>query len=131
MYHTSTGDTEVPKQLAITYGYSLFRIDLTEELPRGGDNFQSLDDALDDPRFADWTWVFFDATASDKLSEFVHHADKVVYVFGHDIDGYGRPLNQLPGALVSINTGLPEGVEHTAAICAEAAIVHRFYQVDA
>lgn len=131
MHHNLAGDGPSPQLLATQYEYTLMRIDTTGMMPIGPTVFSSLDEALDAPRWADWTWVFFDAKAGDKLSKFVHQKDKTVYVFGHDVDGWGRSLNQLPGALVQIDTGMPLGTEHTADLCAEAVIVHRFYQVDA
>ena len=120
-----------PQLLATQYGYSLMKVDSAKVLMKGPAIFESLDHAFDDIRWLNWTWVFFDAKAVDKLSKFVHQQDKIVYVFGDDVAGWGRPLNQLPGALVHIDTGMPLGTEHTADLCAEAVIVHRFYQVDA
>ena len=129
LHHNKSGDSPEPGLLATLFGYSIMWIDLEGDMPAGPTVFTSLDDALADPRWLRWTWIFVDATASDDLSKFGHQ-DKTVYVFGDEVEGWNRSTDQLPGALLHVDTDLPRGTEHTVALCVEAIIVHRFYQVD-
>ena len=131
LYYSDPKENTEPQSLCAMYGYTLARIDLTGTLTPGPFIFQSIDDALEDIRWKNWTWIFCDPQASDPLSKFQHQKDKCIYVFGDDIKGYDRVLDQLPGALMNIDTGLAREFEHTAAQCAEAVIIHRYYQVDA
>lgn len=127
LHHTGTGASAEPQLLCNKYGYTLWRLDPKKQLPKSGDNFKSLDEALEDPRFKGWNWVFFDEKASDSLDKFVHQNKiSTVYVFGSDTDGWDRSLDALPGTLVRIP---PDGA-HTQAFCAAAVINHRYYQVD-
>ena len=131
LHHTGTGASAQPQAMCNMYGYTLLRIDLLGNMPKGGHRFDDLDEALADPRFKDWTWIFFDPRAGDPLNKFVHQKDNTIYVYGDDVDGWGRSLDQLPGALVRIDAS-PEAPElHTASECAVSTIIHRYYQVDA
>ena len=131
LHHNEAGDDPLPLQLATLFDFNLWRIDPSGVMPKGPTVFPSLDAALEDILFAGWTWTFFDAHASDPLSKVVHQAKKEVYVFGHDVQGWDRSPDQLPGSLITIDTALPPGTEHTADQCALTAMVHRFYQKDA
>lgn len=133
LHHTATGASGNVAQLCAMYGYTLHRIDLVGDMPIGPTVSKGLDEALLDPRWVNWNWTFFDALIQpDKLSTFVHQRTNAVYVFGSDLGdkGWDRPLDALPGALVAIDSDLGDGFSHTAAHCAEAVIIHRYYQVD-
>lgn len=130
MHYTGAESLGEVQQFCMTYGYTLCQIDTTGTLVSGGNVYSSLDDMLADVRFKGWTWTFFDPTVStDTLSKANHQRDKEIYAFGPD-DGWDRPLDQLPGALVGIDTALGDGFEHTAPMCAAAVMIHRYYQVD-
>ncbi len=132
LHYETPGENNEPKRLAMLYDYPLFEIDPQGLMPAAGNHLPSLQAALDDPRWKNWTWVFFDADpACDPLSTFRHPRDKAVYVFGSDTDGWDRDLDGLPGALVRVDTAPSTPEEHTAALMAEVVIVHRYYQVDA
>ena len=121
LHHTGTGASANATILCSKYGYNLFRIDLSGQLS-GGTVFSSLGEALEDFRFTDWAWVFFDQQGQQSLNNYQHKAEKIIYVFGCDIKGFDRP--DLPGEVIKI---LPD-VEHTQSFCSEAVIHHRFYQ---
>ena len=114
------------------YGFTMMRIDTKKKLLPGPSVFYSLQDALDDIRFKGWTWYFFasDPDECDSLAVIGHVKDKAVYVFGHDVDGWQRSLDSLPGTLVYIPSDMYSPRRMTSALAAESAIVHRFFQVD-
>jgi len=127
LHHTGTGASAGTALLCAKYGYTLMRIDLLGSLPIGGMVFKNLDEALEDPRFKGWTWIFFEQGSSDLLSGLAHQPDKVIYVYGSDTDGWDRSSEALPGALIHI----APNESHTQAFCSETTIQHRYYQVDA
>ena len=49
----------------------------------------SLAEAIDDPLFIGYTWVWLDHRADQYLHEYQHPIDNVVYVLGHDVSGFG------------------------------------------
>ena len=127
VHHTGTGASANAKLLCASYGYNLFKIDLLGTLPPGPTVFPNLDAALESLLFKGWSWTFFDRYASDSLTDHVHQPDGEIYVFGSDTEGFDRSTEALPGSLIHI----PPDFEHTQAFCSEAAINHRYYQVDA
>lgn len=127
VHHTGTGASANAKLLCGKYDYNLWMIDLLGTLPPGPTVFNNLDEALESLLFKGWTWTFFVREASDSFTGYVHQRVKTVYVFGSDTEGFDRANDALPGALITI----PPDVDHTQAFCSEAAINHRYYQVDA
>lgn len=129
-------DGEQPMRLAVQqmcdmYGYDLRCIDCTGKLlAMSRDHHRDLDDALNDPRFAGWDWVFFDSKSSRGLDTFQHPSDNVVYAFGSDLDGWGVPISALPGSVLHLKSGFAPERQHLQMLCVMTAIVHRFYQVD-
>lgn len=117
--------------ICMTYGYHLINIDLVGNLlEKSTEPYASLDEALVDPRFTGWTWVFFDPKAPKSLDTFTHPVDKVVYVFGSDNEGFGIPVEELPGETLHLKSDYAPTYEHFAITCLTIVAVHRFYQVD-
>lgn len=111
------------------YGYYLMLIDnVGDLLPVSGEPFKDLDEALADPRFRGWTWVFFDPKAEKGLESFEHPTDHVVYVFGHDVEGL--PILDVPGAALHLKSCNHDSYEHHALACLVSVAVQRFYSVD-
>ncbi len=115
------------------YDYLLTPIDCTadKELTSvsKANAYDSLDEALNDPRFAGWGRVFFDAKAPDGLETFTHPADKVLYIFGHDSTGFNG--HDLSGETVlHLKSCHGPDYEHFALSCLCTVAAHRFYQVD-
>lgn len=113
------------------YGYHLRVIDTEGGLRAlSREPYVDLDEALTDPRFDGWQWVFADADGATPLEEFQHPADNVVYVFGHDVNGFDRDVSLLPGSTVSLKSVHSSSYEHHALACLATMAVHRFYQTD-
>ncbi len=117
--------------LCAMYGYHLRNVDQVGDLLKlSREPYANLDEALVDPRFAGWTWVFLDPNGATALEDFTHPADDVVYVFGGDIDGFDRDVSLLPGATIQLKSVYPETHKHHALACVSTVATHRFYQVD-
>lgn len=52
--------------------------------------FATLEDAQ--KAYPSHEWLYLDHNASDSLDDYVHPADNVVYVAGHDRDGFGSSV---------------------------------------
>lgn len=135
LYHHENCEGIPPRVEADRYcalfGYYLRLIDFVGDLLAvTNDVYSTLQEALDDPRFEDWTWVFIDSKATDKLEDFQHPEDKVVYVFGADTDGFARHGKPLKGPRLLVSNAYPDGYEHYAVTCIPVVATHRFYQVD-
>ncbi len=51
------------------------------------DSYNTLEDAQ--AAYPDHEWIYLDRNATTHISEYQHPLDNVVYVVGHDADGYG------------------------------------------
>lgn len=117
--------------LCAMYGYHLRIVDQVGDLLKlSREPYADLDEALTDPRFAGWTWVFFDPDGNTALEDFTHPADDVVYVFGGDIDGFDRDVALLPGETIQLKSVHSQTYQHHALACVSTVATHRFYQVD-
>lgn len=91
-------------QMVAMYGYQWFMIDRTGT-KRGERVFSSLDQAIRDSRFADYTWVYFDINATNYLEDFTHPVDNIVYVIGSDTVGYdGKSIKERNGKSLKLKT---------------------------
>lgn len=113
------------------YGYQLRHIDLVGDmLEKSSEPYKNLDEALKDPLYKNYAWVFVDHRAKKFLDEFEHPIDNVIYVFGSDSSGFDRPVDKLPGKTVKLKSVHSDDYEHWSLACAATVAVHRFYQVD-
>lgn len=65
--------------------------------------FDTLDDAIAEPRLSGMTWVWLDADGDVYLDEFEHPKNRVVYCIGSDYNGFdGRDVSELPGTHVRL-----------------------------
>ena len=113
------------------YGYHLMHIDCVGDmLAVSNEPYISLDAALFDPRFYEYTWVFLDHRATKTLDEFTHPVDDVVYVFGSDRNGFDRPTEELPGEIIKLKSWHHAEYQHFGFLCGLTVAIHRFYQVD-
>lgn len=53
-------------------------------------NFRTLEEALADPIFDGFTWVWLDANGTTYVDEFAHPVDNVIYCIGHDASGFQK-----------------------------------------
>lgn len=117
--------------LCAMYGYHLRVVDQVGDLLKlSREPYADLDEALADSRFAGWAWVFLDPNGDTALEDFTHPADRVVYVFGGDIDGFDRVVGDLPGATIQLKSVYPKIHQHHALACVSTVATHRFYQID-
>lgn len=69
------------------------------------------------------TWIYLDQSAPTYIDELVHPADDVVYVVGHDLDGYrGEALN---GNSYKMRV-LPPDFEGHAVVCLSLVAMDRW-----
>ncbi len=79
------------------FGYTFFMIDRTGK-ERGNKVFTSLDNAIADPRFARYIWIYFDINSPDFYEDLIHPSNDVVYVIGSDIVNYdGKSIEDRNG----------------------------------
>jgi hypothetical protein len=57
----------------------------------------SLQEALEDPRLDGFKWVWLDHRAETYMNEYHHPRGNVIYVLGHDVNGFGdvEPVGDL------------------------------------
>lgn len=106
-YEDDTGietSTTFIDQMVAMYGYTWYMIDRTGT-KKGTNVFTSLDQAIEDDRFKDNTWIYFDVNAKNYLEDFTHPKDNVVYVIGSDTVGYdGKSISERNGESLKLKT---------------------------
>jgi len=75
--------------------------------------------------YPNYTFVYFDPTATTYLDEFNHPEDNVVYVVGHDNYGFGDS-DISNGTKIKLRTLHPEPFEAHAFSCLSSAIQDRW-----
>jgi len=123
-----TVDEMATNRLFNLYGYEMFIIDRTGTRS-GSMIFHSLDEAIEDHRFKDHTWMYFDRFAGEYLV--THPKENVVYVIGSDLEGYGydkKSIEERNGKSYKLSLKNPMEIHHANPIMSYV-MAHRWINV--
>jgi len=121
----------IADMICAMYDYDLLLVDKVGDLlGKSHMAWASVDDAMQDLRFKDYTWVFLDNRGGTWLHEYQHPKDNIVYVFGGDQHGFDKPSSEYGGEVLRLKSEV-QGMEHYALVTLSAVANHRYFQVEA
>ena len=116
------------KRMAFYHGMSTIVIDRKGDMPGSVPRFPTIDDAMEDPRFKDLTWIWLSLEDSaEYLDEHKHPEDNVIYCIGSDFDGFdGKDPATLSGPKLKLRQILKEKGEWYATTVVPLVVYDRF-----
>lgn len=104
-YFESNGTTQLSylDQIVAMFGYEWFFVDKSGE-KSGNRKFDSLAQAIADPRFNGHQFIYFDINATDFYEDSTPPVKNVVYVIGSDVDGYKKTMAERNGISYKLKT---------------------------